>query len=544
MSPLKDKIDLLTHHLTRIISETNGISIADTLELAVMGEFKDDQPIIKKSLTEFRKLLYSFQSDEVDIKTLLAHPVAKALFEFFKKFPKPYIEEHIHLTGSLSADFVHPHLMKLLKGPDKKTYFEIINKVYGKGVAEKIETVEDVDDLLRLKEDEFFDRYLKILLLPKLILTSREMHEKAAYHMASDLYHNYNVGMLRLKFTLSRATSSADEMIPGLENVTEEDVVLGLYDGFMKFKGEHPEFNFVLSPCFRKEANFFDADHFPSKKEHFLHQVGKIVEMLEKYPQLEKYLKEVDTVGSEKDLYRKGHFFEMQQGFRKLHFKGFAIRSHHGETWHTLKKGVQAVDNSLNIWHIDTLEHGLSLGINPNYYFHSLFLRVVMENERGLKINEGSSDWKELMDMEWREHEGIRQKLFDGIPLTNNEQREFVKVKFHAAREVEHYQHDVLNRMINKGVGLIALPSSNNKLTNSFRDYKDHPFSWWEKKGLKLGVGTDNYITLNTNYIQELLILLFTDPENLKIMKLLMVATGETRRPYLSQLLWKMRGEG
>lgn len=543
MSPQKDKIDLLTHHLTRIISETNGISITDTLELAVMGEFKDDQPIIKKSLTEFRKLIYSFQSDEVDIKTLLAHPVSQALFEFFKRFPKPYIEEHIHLTGSLSADFVHPHLMKLLKGKDQKTYFEIINKVYGKGVAEKIETVEDVDDLLRLKEDEFFDRYLKILLLPKLILTSREMHEKAAYHMASDLYHNFNVGMLRLKFTLSRATSSADEMIPGLENVTEEDVVLGLYDGFMKFKAEYPEFNFVLSPCFRKEGNFFDADHFPSKKEHFLHQVGKIVEMLEKYPQLEDYLKEVDTVGSEKDLYRKGHFFEMQQGFRKLHFKGFAIRSHHGETWHTLKKGVQAVDNALNIWHIDTLEHGLSLGINPNYYFHSLFLRVVMENERGMKINEGSSDWKELMDMEWREHEGIRQKLFDGIQLTNAEQREFVKVKFHAAREVEHYQHDVLNRMINKGVGLIALPSSNNKLTNSFRDYKDHPFSWWEKKGLKLGVGTDNYITLNTNYIQELLILLFTDPENLKIMKLLMVATGETRRPYLSQLLWKMRGE-
>ena len=32
---------------------------------------------------------------------------------------------------------------------------------------------------------------------------------------------------------------------------------------------------------------------------------------------------------------------------------------------------------------------------------------------------------------------------------------------------------------------------------------------------MKLGVGTDNYITLNTNYIQELLILLFTDSENL-----------------------------
>lgn len=536
------KIELLTEHLIRIISETNGISLNDTLELAVMGEFQDDHPMIKKSLTEFRKLVSDFQSDEVEIKTLMSHPVASALFHFFRKFPKPYIEEHIHLTGSLTADFIHPHLMPLLEGSHKETYFDIINKVYGEGTAEKVKTVEDVDNLIRLKEDEFFDRYLKILLLPKLILTDRETHRKAAYHMASELYHKYNVGMLRLKFTLSRANQSADEQIPGLENLKEEDVVIGLYEGFMEFKKRVPEFNFVLSPCFRKEPNFYDAAHFASKKEHFLYQVDKIVEMLDKHPYLRDYLKEVDTVGSEKDLYRKGHFAEMQQGFRKLHFKGFAIRSHHGETWHTLKKGVQAVDNALNIWHIDTLEHGLSLGINPNFYFHSLFLRLAMENERGLKVKEGSSDWKELMDMDWREHENIREKLFSGERLKQEELREFVKVKFHTAREVEHYQHDVLNRMINKGVGLIALPSSNNKLTNSFRDYKDHPFSWWEKKNLKLGVGTDNYITLNTNYIQELLILLFTDPDNLKITKLLMVATGETRRPFLSQLLWKMRG--
>lgn len=536
------KIELLTEHLIRIISETNGISLNDTLELAVMGEFQDDQPAVKKSLTEFRKLVSDFQSDEVEIKTLLTHPVSHALFQFFRKFPKPYIEEHIHLTGSLTADFIHPHLMPLLEGSHKQVYFDIINKVYGEGTAEKVKTVEDVDNLIRLKEDEFFDRYLKILLLPKLILVDREMHRKAAYHMASELYHKYNVGMLRLKFTLSRANQSADEQIPGLENLTEEDVVLGLYEGFMDFKKRVPEFNFVLSPCFRKEPTFFDAAHFPTKKEHFLHQVDKIVEMLDKHPYLRDYLKEVDTVGSEKDLYRKGHFAEMQQGFRKLHFKGFAIRSHHGETWHTLKKGVQAVDNALNIWHIDTLEHGLSLGINPNFYFHSLFLRLVMENERGMKVKENSSDWKELNDMEWREHSAIKEKIIAGEKLTHAEKREFVKVKFHAAREVEHYQHDVLNRMINKGVGLIALPSSNNKLTNSFRDYKDHPFSWWEKKGLKLGVGTDNYITLNTNYIQELLILLFTDPDNLKITKLLMVATGEHRRPFLSQLLWKMRG--
>lgn len=535
------KIDLLTDHLTKIISETNGISLSDTLELSVMGDAKDDHPQVKKSLQEFRRLISGFQNDEVEIKTLLAHPVSSALFNFFKKFPKPYIEEHIHLTGSLTADFIHPHLMKLLEGPQKHVYFEIINKVYGVGTAEKVRTIEDVDNLVRLKDDEFFDRYLKILLLPKLILTTKEMHKAAAYHMASELFLKFNVGMLRLKFTLSRANQSADEQIPGLENLKEEDVVLGLYEGFMQFKTEHPSFEFVLSPCFRKEANFFDAAHYATKKDHFLHQVDAILEMLEKYPFLVPYLKEVDTVGSERDLYRKGHFMEMQQGFRKLHFKGFAIRSHHGETWHTLKKGVQAVDNSLNIWHIDTLEHGLSLGINPNFYFHSLYRRLILANEHGEIIVENSSDWKELMDMDWREHDNIRDKLFAGKVLTESEKREFVKIKFHTAREVEHYQHDVLNRMINKGVGLIALPSSNNKLTTSFTDYKDHPFSWWEKKGLKLGVGTDNYVTLNTNYIQELLILLFTDPENLKITKLLMVATGETRRPFLSQLLWKMR---
>jgi adenosine deaminase len=539
--PKASKIDLLTDHLTKIISETNGITLSDTLELSVMGDAKDDNPFIRKSLMEFRRLINDFQTDEVDIKTLLNHPVAHAFFNFFKNFPKPYIEEHIHLTGSLSAEFIHPHLIKLLKGPQRQVYIDIINKVYGEGVAESIETIEDVDNLVRLKEDEFFDRYLKILLLPKLILTNKEIHAEAAYHMASELYHKYNVGMIRLKFTLSRATTS-DEKIPGLENLKEEDVVLGLYDGFMQFKAKVPDFDFVLSPCFRKEANFFDATKYETKKDHFLQQVDAIIDLIDKYPFLCPYLCEVDTVGSEKDLYRKGHFAEMQQGFRKLHFKGFAIRSHHGETWHTLKKGVQAVDNALNIWHIDTLEHGLSLGINPNFYFHSLYRRLVIANERGEDIKENSSDWKELMDMDWREHEDVREKLFKGENLTPEERRYFVKIKFHTAREVEHYQHDVLNRMINKGVSLIALPSSNNKLTTSFTDYKDHPFSWWEKKGLKLGVGTDNYITLNTNYIQELLILLFTDPENLKITKLLMVATGETKRPYLSQLLWKMRG--
>lgn len=61
------------------------------------------------------------------------------------------------------------------------------------------------------------------------------------------------------------------------------------------------------------------------------------------------------------------------------------------------------------------------------------------------------------------------------------------------------------------------------------------------EKGVNLGVGTDNYITLSTDFIREMLILLYSDADNLKITKLLMLTTKETRRPYISNLLWEMR---
>ncbi len=531
--------EALTEYLIEIISETNGISLMDTLELAINSDVVKDNPSTKKVLLEFKKLLAGYLQNEVDINTLLTHQFSDALFMFFKRFPMPYREEHIHLTGSLTADFVYPRLMTLLNGPNGQSYWEKIHQAYGIDV--KIENVDDVDNLLRLKEDEEFDRYLEILLLPKLILTDKQTHKEAAFHMASTLYHHFNVGFIRLKFTFSRATSNEAEQIPGLENLSEEDVVLGLYEGFMEFKKKVPKFDFILSPCFRKEAKHFDSVKYISKKEHFDYQVDQILQMLDDHPYLIPYLKDVDTVGNERELYRKGHFQDMKHGLRKLHYKGFSIRSHHGETWYTLKKGVQAVDNSMNIWHIDTLEHGLSLGINPNYYYHALYQRVIDLNNQGIPIKDKSPEFYELEEMDWRNEVEVKEKILKGIPLKESEKRIFVKTKFHTAREVEHYQHDVLNRMINKDVTLVALPSSNNKLTGCFPDYKDHPFSWWEKKGVSLGVGTDNYITLNTDYIRELLILLYTDAENLKITKLLMVATGESRRPYLSQLLWKMR---
>lgn len=230
---------------------------------------------------------------------------------------------------------------------------------------------------------------------------------------------------------------------------------------------------------------------------------------------------------------------EMRQGFRRLQYKGFHIRSHHGESWTTLKRGVQAVDNALNIWRIDALEHGIALGINPNYYFHSIVDETIRLNRKKQKLSSHSPEFNEIMTMEWGKPD-IKNKIEHGTPLSKDEVIQLTKTKFHTAIETEYYQHDVLNHMINKDVALIALPTSNLKLTGRFHYYKDHPFSWWEKKGLKLGIGTDNYITLRTNYIQELLTLLYSDPEDLKITKLLIIGTREKRRAYISNLLWNM----
>ena len=343
--------------------------------------------------------------------------------------------------------------------------------------------------------------------------------------MADDLYRNYNVGQIRLKFSLSRSTSDSSEQIPGIDEVTAEDVLLGLYDGFKSFQQIHPDFNFILSPSFRKESSFFDSTKFSNRKEHFQQQIDEIIKLTEQHPQLKKHLCEVDTVGDEREMYRKEHFFELQSGFRKLQYKGFKVRSHHGETWHTLRRGIQAVDNAMNIWHIDTLEHGISLGINPNRYFHRLYQRVIKQNIENKPVAPNSPEYRELQELDWGQNKIVLEKLVNGETLSEKERTQFLKAKFHTAREIEQYQHDVLNRLIQKGVSLVALPSSNNKLTGKFEDYKDHPFSWWEKKNVNLGVGTDNYITLNTNYIQEMLILLLTDPMNLKITKLLMVTT-------------------
>ena len=528
----------LTRFFTQLISETSGLALEDTLALAGQAPQLEQDRELAECIHEFRGLLGRFGVNDTTIETLFAHPVSQSLTEFFRAFPIPFRDEHIHLTGSLAADFVYPRLAPLLDNP---TYQQKIKQVYGPDTS--IRSAQDVDRLIRLGDDDRFDRYLKILYLPKLILTSRDAHRDAAYHIASRLYRTSNVGSVRLKFTLFRETTDPTEQIPGIAGLTPADVMLGLYDGFRAFQAEVPAFRFILSPSFRKEAGFYDATRYPSKRASFDDQVRQIIDLLKRHPELRDVVTEVDTVGNERGFYRKVHFQEMRVGMRKLQAYGFRTRSHHGETWDTLRHGVQAVDNAMNIWHVDAVEHGLSLGINPNYYFHSILQRALGANRRGEAIAPGTREHAELMDMDFTGREEIREKLLHGRTLSDPEVTKATKTKFHHAREVEHYQHDVLNRMIDKRLTLVSLPSSNKKLTGELADYGDHPFSWWEKKGLRLGVGTDNDITLSTSFIREMLILLYTDPLELKITKLLIVTTGDSRRDHLSHLLWQMRKE-
>ena len=531
---------LLVKEFVEIVSETNGISLVDTLDLMLSSSLKSKNAEAYTWVAEYRELLNQFMVNKIDLQTLKKHPFNLVLEEFFKRFPLKYREEHIHLSGSLTAEFIWSKLEPILNGTNRAIYEKKIKTVYGEN-AWPITSAKDVDQLIRLKDDEGFTTYLRIMYLASLIFISKDAHTDAAYHMATELYHKYNIGSVRLKFMMNRATSKADDKVPGLDQITSEDVVMGLFEGFKKFQSEHKNFQFTLSPSFRKETSYFDEAKFATRKEHFMYQIDEILAMIDKYPELSNHLNEVDTVGDEKEMYRKEHFSELQHGFRKLQYRGFKIKSHHGETWHTLKRGIQAVDNAMNIWHIDSLEHGISLGINPNLYFHQLYQRIILNNLSGKPVETNTTDYKELMELNWGNYRPILQKLISGELLSETDRTKFLKAKFHTARDIEQYQHDVLNRLIQKDVSLITLPSSNNKLTGKFKDYKDHPFSWWEKKNVNLGVGTDNYVTLNTNYIQEMLILLLTDPTNLKITKLLMVTTGETRRPYISQLLWKMR---
>ncbi len=531
------KIDLqkdIFISLVQIISETNGITLDNTLELATKTSYVKENKKVYKSIVEFQHLLDKYKIKECSMPELLEHPVAKSLYDFFKLFPLRYQEKHTHLSGALTPEFIFDKIGQSDFLEEEKK----IKEVFGKN-GYPIKSVKALKEMVTVTADDYFARYLEKLYLAKIVLTTKEVHSEAAYSMAKDMYENYNIGSLHLKFTFSRvANLKAEELSRG---ISSEEAMLGLFEGLIQYKSSHSDFDFFLSPSFRKENNFFDKQKFDNKQDDFMDQVERLIKLLESNPELAKHVVAVDTVGNEINLYKKKHFKAFQLGFRKLQQLGLRISSHHGEVWHTLNKGIQAVDNAMNIWRIDTLEHGLSLGVNPNYYFQSLFERVLESNSHGKIIEQDSVEGRELADMNWNNYEYILKKIYTGISLSVNEIYQFTKIKYFTALETEQYQHDVLNRMIDKDITLTSLPTSNLRLTSHIPDFRDHPFSWWEKKNITQAIGTDNYITLDTDFIREMLILLFSDSRGLKITKLLIVATGENRRPYISNQLWQMR---
>jgi hypothetical protein len=222
MRAMSELIPRITSFLTQLISETNGLALEDTLLLAEQSPQLERDNELAHSLRDFHALLGRFRLNAAPIETLLAHPVSEALAALFRSFPIPFRDEHTHLTGSLDAAFIFTRLEPLLGGPQGPMYESKIAAVYGAGSL-PIRSVQDVDRLIRLGENDRFDRYLKILYLAKLILTSREAHRDAAYHMASRLYRSANVGSIRLKFTAFRETTDPTEQIPGIEKVTPED---------------------------------------------------------------------------------------------------------------------------------------------------------------------------------------------------------------------------------------------------------------------------------------------------------------------------------
>src|SRR3954469_5857077 len=116
---------------TEIISETNGISLRDSLELLLNSDRTQSSADLKLTLQSFQTDLQKFLNDELSIGHLLDHPATLALGDFFKNFPLPYRDEHTHLTGALSAEFIYPRLTKLLSGSHKAVYEKKIKSVYG-----------------------------------------------------------------------------------------------------------------------------------------------------------------------------------------------------------------------------------------------------------------------------------------------------------------------------------------------------------------------------------------------------------------------------
>ena len=111
---------LLLKEFVEIVSETNGISLIDTLDLMLSSSLKNKNPEAYTWIFEFRFLLNQFITNEINLQKVMGHPFANVLEDFFKAFPIKYKEEHIHLTGSLTAEFIRKSFKKIFQDISKR----------------------------------------------------------------------------------------------------------------------------------------------------------------------------------------------------------------------------------------------------------------------------------------------------------------------------------------------------------------------------------------------------------------------------------------
>ncbi len=75
--------------LIHIISETNGLSLNNTLELLTLSPYIKGKTKINKVISGFISTLKQIQHNSIRIDLLFDHPLGHSLFYFFKNFPIP-----------------------------------------------------------------------------------------------------------------------------------------------------------------------------------------------------------------------------------------------------------------------------------------------------------------------------------------------------------------------------------------------------------------------------------------------------------------------
>lgn len=81
---MKQVQKILSKYLIRTISETNGISLSDTLELLIRSEMAEESREAFEVVLDFKDKLELFRINKQSIHRLLEHAFTKSLFHFLK----------------------------------------------------------------------------------------------------------------------------------------------------------------------------------------------------------------------------------------------------------------------------------------------------------------------------------------------------------------------------------------------------------------------------------------------------------------------------